>query len=362
MSYERANIESMTGYLPGEQPTRTDVVKLNTNENPYPASSHVASALAKIRVEDLRRYPSPTAQHFREVAARYHCLESDNILPTNGGDELLRLAITTFAGPGDVVGIAEPSYSLYPVLTEVQDCKLLPVPLLDNWNLPSNFVATLNDAGARLALLVNPHAPTGLLMSAAQLVEIASSFHGVLVVDEAYVDFVDPDQQYDLTCAIKEHDNLLILRTLSKGYSLAGLRFGYGIGAKELLAPMMFKTRDSYNTGHISQQLASAAIESVDDARKSWQKVRSERDRLTEGLDRLGLRCLPSQTNFILAQCHDVDSASEIYRGLKETGILVRYFDQDRLQDKLRITVGTPEQNQRLLQSLKLLASQGTSD
>lgn len=357
MSYERANIESMAGYVPGEQPTSTGVIKLNTNENPYPASSQVAAALARIQVEELRRYPSPTAQQFRETAARYHQVSSDNILPTNGGDELLRLAITTFAGPGDVVGIAEPGYSLYPVLTEVQDCRLLPVPLLDNWSLPSNFVAILNDAGARLALLVNPHAPTGMLLSAQQLIEIASSFHGVLVVDEAYVDFVDPDQQYDLTSAIKEHDNLLILRTLSKGYSLAGLRFGYGIGAKELLAPMMFKTRDSYNTDYISQQLACAAIDAVDDARESWQKVRSERARLTKELDQLGLPSLPSQTNFILTQCPNADSAREIYHGLKESGILVRYFDQDRLQDKLRITVGTPEQNQRLLQSLKLLVS-----
>ncbi|MCB1666689.1 MAG: aminotransferase class I/II-fold pyridoxal phosphate-dependent enzyme, partial [Pseudomonadales bacterium] len=115
MSYERHNIESMSGYVPGEQPTAADVIKLNTNENPYPASAAVAEALAAIRVEDLRRYPSPTAQRFRQLAAAYHGLDSDNIIPTNGGDELLRLAITTFAGPGEVVGIAEPSYSLYPV-------------------------------------------------------------------------------------------------------------------------------------------------------------------------------------------------------------------------------------------------------
>ena len=355
MSYERSNIESMTGYVPGEQPDSSDIIKLNTNENPYPASPQVAAALAQIQVADLRRYPSPTAQQFREAAARYHGLDSGNILPTNGGDELLRLAITTFAGPGDVVAIAEPSYSLYPVLTEVQDCKLLPIPLLDNWSLPTNFVAMLNDAGARLALLVNPHAPTGLLMSVDRLVEIASSFHGVLVVDEAYVDFVDPDKQYDLTPAIRQHNNLLILRTMSKGYSLAGLRFGYGIGAEDLLAPMMFKTRDSYNTDFISQQLATAAIESVDVTRQSWQQVREQRTRLSEELNELGLPCLPSQANFVLSQCQNAESARDIYLRLKDSGILVRYFDQDRLRDKLRITVGTPEQNQRLLEQLRVL-------
>jgi len=352
VSYERANIESMTGYVPGEQPGTADVIKLNTNENPYPASPLVASALAAIKVDDLRRYPSPTAQSFREAAAQFHGLQSDKILPTNGGDELLRLAITTFAGPGEVVAIAEPSYSLYPVLAEIQDCRLLRVPLLENWQLPSDFAATLIDAEARLALLVNPHAPTGLLLPATRLREIATAFRGVLVVDEAYVDFVDPEQQYDLTAAVKDHDNVLILRTLSKGYSLAGLRFGYGIGAAKLLAPMMFKTRDSYNTDHVSQQLAVAAIQSIDYARDTWQKVRTERSGLIQQLQQLGLPCLPSQTNFILAQCSNPDSAQRIYQGLKKSGILVRYFDQDRLRDRLRITVGTPEQNQRLLQNL----------
>ncbi len=352
MSYERPNIESMSGYVPGEQPARTDVIKLNTNENPYPASSAVAQALAAIRVEDLRRYPSPTAQRFRQLAAAYHGLDSDNILPTNGGDELLRLAITTFAGPGDVVGVAEPSYSLYPVLTDIQDCRLLPVPLLDNWSLPGNVTAILNDAGARLAILVNPHAPTGILMPADSLIEIASNFHGVLLVDEAYVDFVDPDQRYDLAPAIRELDNLLLLRTLSKGYSLAGLRFGYGIGAASLLAPMMFKTRDSYNTDYVSQQLACAAIESVDEARTTWERVRLERGHLAAALEQLGLPCLPSESNFLLAQCRAEQEARSLYEHLKQQGILVRYFDQPRLRDKLRISIGTPEQNEKLLETL----------
>ncbi len=352
MSFERPNIESMSGYVPGEQPGAADVVKLNTNENPYPASAAVATALAGIRVDQLRRYPSPTAQGFRQVAADYHNLHSDNIIPTNGGDELLRLAVTTFAGPGDVVAIAEPSYSLYPVLTDIQGCRLQRVPLLDNWSLPSDFTAILNDAGARLAILVNPHAPTGILMPAATLISIARGFNGVLLVDEAYVDFVDPRQMYDLTPAVRELDNLLLLRTLSKGFSLAGLRFGYGIGAASLLAPMMFKTRDSYNTDFISQHLASAALSSADEARTTWTRVRNERLRLAEELEKLGLPCLPSQSNFLLAQCSSAEAARNTYENLKRQGILIRYFAQNRLQDKLRITVGTPEQNQQLLRHL----------
>ena len=300
----------------------------------------------------MRRYPSPTAARFRQSAAAYHGLKDFNIIPTNGGDELLRLAITTFASEGDTVGIAVPGYSLYPVLTEIQGCKLLPVPLSDNWTLPGNFVSRVNDAGARLALLVNPHAPTGMLTSASELMEIAESFNGVLLVDEAYVDFVDPQYEYNLASAIESVGNILILRTLSKGYSLAGLRFGYGIGAKNIIEPMMYKTRDSYNTDFVSQQLAIAALESVSDARETWSKVRSERSRLGDELQKLGLPCLPSQTNFLLAQTSNSDAARAIYEALKLENILVRYFDENRLQDKLRITVGTPQQNQRLLDCL----------
>ena len=353
MSYERKNILSMSGYVPGEQPKESNVTKLNTNETPYPASPKVAEVLAAIKIEQLRRYPSPTASQFRQTAADYHGLSNHNIIPTNGGDELLRLAITTFAGPGQTVGIAVPSYSLYPVLTEIQGCELLSIPLQDDWALPENFASRLNDAGAKLALLVNPHAPSGSLISVEKIIEIATLFQGVLLIDEAYVDFIDPSNEYDLAPAIEHLDNVLILRSLSKGYSLAGLRFGYGIGPKTLIEPMMYKTRDSYNTDLISQLLAIAALESVDYARQTWTKVISERTRLTMELEGLGLTCLPSQSNFLLTTATDEESAKSIYENLKSKDILIRYFDEDRLRDKLRITVGSPDQNQRLLDCLK---------
>jgi histidinol-phosphate aminotransferase len=353
MTFERKNILSMRGYVPGEQPTEDNVIKLNTNENPYPASPKVAEALATINIENLRRYPSPTANEFRQTAAAYHSVSEDSILPTNGGDELLRLAITTFVDPGETVGIAVPSYSLYPVLTEIQGCKLFSVPLSDDWTLPSDFAIKLNEAGAKLALLVNPHAPTGLLLSVNKIIEIANTFEGVLLVDEAYVDFVDSTNDYDLTPAIGRLDNLLILRSLSKGFSLAGLRFGYGIGSKSIIDPMMYKTRDSYNTDYISQQLAIAALKSIDYASQTWSKVINERARLTLELEHLGLACLPSQSNFLLVTAQSQDASKSVCEQLKSKGILIRYFDEDRLRDKMRITVGTPEQNQRLLDCLK---------
>ncbi len=361
MSYERPNIQRMTGYSSGEQPQQSKVIKLNTNENPYPATPAVAKALADFKVEDLRRYPQPFANGFREVAARYHDVEVDNIIPTNGGDELIRLLITTFVNPGQSIALAEPSYSLYPVLAEIQDCPIKRIDLNDDWTMSAQFPTQLNATGAKLAFIVNPHAPSGLLCSVDDLRRVASAFSGVLVIDEAYIDFVDPDIAHNSMALINEFDNVVILRTMSKGYSLAGLRFAYGIGPKNLIAPMLYKTRDSYNTDALSQALATAALADRAAAAVGWQKVREERSRMADALSNLGFQCAPSQSNFLLAQVPSGDPrfensevlARECYQRLKDDGILVRYFDLPRLRDKLRITIGTAQENAVLLQHLE---------
>jgi len=361
MSYERPNILRMTGYSSGEQPKQVDVIKLNTNENPYPATQAVKDALASLKIETLRRYPQPLANDFRLLAAKLHSTDIDNIIATNGGDELLRLIITTFVDPGDIIAIAEPSYSLYPVLAAIQGCEVARVPLQDDWSMGARFVDALNATGAKLAFIVNPHAPSGLLTSVQELEAIVKGFNGVLVIDEAYVDFVDPDRDYDTAPFIEKYPNVIILRTMSKGYSLAGLRFAYGIGPKSLVEPMLHKTRDSYNTDAFSQVLASAALADRDAASLQWQKVREERARVAGALSVLGMRCTPSQSNFLLAQMPADGGAYEnaeamangLYQRLKDDGILVRYFDQDRLRDRLRITIGTFEENERLLNCLQ---------
>jgi len=356
----------MEGYTWGEQPTRQNVIKLNTNENPYPATAAVAEALRNARVEDLRRYPQPFANGFREVAAEAHGVSIDNIMATNGGDELLRLVITTFVDAGQFIGMAEPSYSLYPVLAAVQGCEVARIPLKDDWTLPSDFAARLNAEGARLAFVVNPHAPSGKLLPVEQLRQLAAEFKGVLVIDEAYVDFVDPELAYDAVPLITEFDNVLLLRTLSKGYSLAGLRFAYGIASTTLIEPMLYKTRDSYNTDHLSQLLARAALASRDEAALSWQLVREQRTRVTDALTAMGFSVLPSQSNFLLAAVPEQGTATDsdalarrLYQQLKDDGILVRYFDQPRLRNKLRITIGTAEENTQLLDNLARYLSQG---
>lgn len=358
MNFQRPHIEAMQGYVPGEQPQTDSVIKLNTNENPYPPSPLVQEALGTIDIANLRRYPPPTAKEFREVAANLHQVEAENIIPTNGGDELLRLVMTTFVGVDDIIAVTKPSYSLYPVLAEVQNSSLLEIALNDDWSMPQDFVEQANTAGAKLAIVVNPHAPTGTLLTTDALSELATQFNGVLLVDEAYVDFIDPDKKYDSTPLIRKHDNLILLRTLSKGYSLAGLRFGYGIGAESLISPMMYKTRDSYNTDLIAQKLATAALLSVDYASANWEKVRTSRAKLAAQLQALGLHCQPSQSNFLLCDIPTQPGAIALYQALKKQNILVRYFDQDRLRQRLRISIGTDIENQALISAISNLLSQ----
>jgi len=348
MGYARDNIERLAAYVPGEQPASSHVVKLNTNENPYPPAPPVLDAVRAVSADQLRRYPPPTAMKFRAAAARLHQLEPANVIATNGGDELLRMAVTAFCGVGERgLGETQPTYSLYDVLANIHDTPVTRVPLRDDWSIPGDFAAKLNAAGCGLALVVNPHAPSGRLESPDTLAAIARAFNGVLMIDEAYVDFA----RQSALPLVREHDNVLILRTLSKGYSLAGLRFGYGLGHPDLIATLD-KVRDSYNTDALAQAAATAALEHADVARANCVKVIAERSRLSAALVDLGYAVAPSDTNFLLATVPD---ARRVYETLKARSIFVRYFDQDRLADKLRITVGTPDQNDKLITALQNL-------
>jgi len=354
MTFERANIQSMQGYTPGEQ-LQGDVIKLNTNENPYPPAPEVAKALSAIDASELRRYPPPLASEFRTVAAQLHGVHEDNVIPTNGGDELLRLVLTTFVEPEDTVLVGKPSYSLYPVLTDIQGCKLLEVPLLDDWTLSDQFFTEL--ASCKLCILVNPHAPSGSLLPIETLRKVAQACAGILLIDEAYVDFIDPALNYNSLPMIAEFENVLMLRTLSKGYSLAGLRFGYGLGAASLIAPMLYKTRDSYNTDLLSQRLACAALRAQDYAQDNWAKVRQSRAALHEALNTMGFSCIESQSNFLLCTVPAGQNAQSLYEQLKARNILVRYFDQESLRDKLRISIGSDAEHEALLAATSELLS-----
>jgi histidinol-phosphate aminotransferase len=344
MPKPRSNVALMAPYIPGEQPGPGErVIKLNTNENPFPPSPRVLEAIRTLDPENLRRYPSPKADAFRAIAARLHSVSPDMILAGNGSDEILAIAMRTFLGPGDVLAYPDPTYSLYPVLAESGEIRICTVAWADNWELP---IDALLATGARAIFFANPNAPTGTMVKKSRVRDLALAFDGLLLIDEAYVDFAD-ESCVDL---VRELPNVMLCRTFSKGYSLAGLRFGYAIAAPTLVVEMT-KVKDSYNCDAISILAASAALEDQDYARHTWQSVRSERNRLAIELGKRGYEVTPSQANFLFVRCPNSDAA-EIYRTLKSQKILVRFFDKPGLSDKLRITIGTAEQNDALLRAL----------
>ncbi|HMO26505.1 MAG TPA: aminotransferase class I/II-fold pyridoxal phosphate-dependent enzyme, partial [Tepidisphaeraceae bacterium] len=253
-TFVRANIREMHGYTPGEQPgAGARVVKLNTNENPFPPSPKVMQAIRELEGELLRRYPSPDARAFRETAARLFDLEPDYVIAGNGSDDILTIATRTFVGPGAVLAYPDPTYSLYPVLAKIEAAKVVPVAWKKGWSLP---VDELIDTNAAAIYVANPNAPSGTFVEPEVIGELASRFERLVLVDEAYADFAD-DHCVRL---VKKHANVVVSRTMSKAYSLAGLRFGYAIAQPQVIAEMM-KVKDSYNCDAIAIVAATAALQ-----------------------------------------------------------------------------------------------------
>jgi histidinol-phosphate aminotransferase len=344
MGYFPENIEKIEGYQPGFQPAETDVVKLNTNENPYPPCPSVMKVLANISPEQLRRYPDPKGNVFRKAAAELNGVTPENIMCCNGGDDLLSIAIRAFCNEKRAVAYPVPTYSLYPVLAKLQNCEAIEIEFDKEFNLPAKLAGTK----AALTIVCNPNAPTGSFISVDELASLADEVSGVLLIDEAYVDFAEAN------CAelAKKFDNVIILRSLSKGYSLAGIRFGYAIASANLIDGLM-KVKDSYNVDAVAIAVATAAITDQDYFKATVKKIRRDRKVLTEKLRHLGLEVPESFTNFILATCGKGNKANDVYGKLVERNIYVRYFDMPGLCDKLRITVGTTGQNNKLISALK---------
>ncbi len=347
MPLVRNNIVNMAAYVPGEQPNDISVIKLNTNENPYPPSPRVLEALRGITADQLRRYPSPDARAFREAAARVHGVSPDMILCTNGGDELLALVFRACVGDGEKVAFLDPSYSLYPVLAAMQDARKIILPYhitATQWTFPDDIF----HLDAKLLLIVNPNAPSGTLADLNTLSRVIKVFPGVVLLDEAYVNFA-PHSALPL---VREHENLILLRSMSKGYGLAGMRFGYGI-AQPVLLEQLHKVRDSYPCDAVAIAAATAAITDQAYAAATWEKVKSQRTVVTAALRAMGFTLPESHSNFVLAQVPGNRVAAEVYQQLKAGKILVRYFNLPGLTDKLRITIGTAEQNAALLAALQ---------
>jgi histidinol-phosphate aminotransferase len=339
----------MEGYTPGEQPGAGErVIKLNTNENPFPPSPKVMQAIREVEAELLRRYPNSTADSFRDAAAQVLGVSPDMIMAGNGSDDVLAVAVLTFTGPGDLLAYPDPTYSLYPVIAELDEVKTVTVPWDEDWSLPTDALLATK---AKAIFLANPNAPSGTFVSPQKIGELADKFSGLVLVDEAYVDFAE-DNCLPL---VRKHETVVVTRTLSKAYSLAGLRFGFAIAQPSVIREMN-KARDSYPCDAISVAAATAAIQDQEYAKKTWEHVRAERQRISSELTQMGWTVLPSQANFILAQT-PTGRGREAYLGLKQQGILVRYFDKPGLKDKLRITVGTSQENNALLGGIKALTA-----
>jgi histidinol-phosphate aminotransferase len=346
----RPTIARMTGYTPGEQPPPgVRVIKLNTNENPYPPSPRAMEAIRSYQPEGLRRYPNPTADGFRDAVAALHGLTRAHVIAGNGSDEILTIVLRTYVGPGEVIAWPDPTYSLYPVLAEIADTRGVGVPWASSWRLPTEALLA---TGARAIFFANPNAPSGTVVSADEVRALARRFEGIVLVDEAYADFAESD----CVGLLADCPNVVISRTLSKGYGLCGIRLGYALGAPEIVEQLL-KVKDSYNCNALAIEAGRAALEDQAYSRKTWQDVKAERARLHTALSARGFSVIPSQANFLLATVPAGRDAGALYRGLKDVGILIRYFDKPGLSDKLRISVGRPDENDALLEALHKLMS-----
>ncbi|MBX6316573.1 MAG: histidinol-phosphate transaminase [Isosphaeraceae bacterium] len=346
--YFLPHIDRLAGYVPGEQPREGGYLKLNTNENPYPPSPRVVEAITRALDGRLRLYPDPIGTTFRRAAAALHGIEPEMILAGNGSDDLLTILTRAFVGPGDPVVYPSPSYILYRTLVELQDGRPIEVPFRDDWTLdPDRFC----HPEARLAFLANPNSPSGTALSPAQVGALARRLPCPLVVDEAYADFADAH----CISLVAEHPNVIITRTLSKGYGLAGLRLGYLIARPEIVAGLI-KVKDSYNCDTLSLLGGTAALEDQAYLAQTRGQILATRRRLTEAIRALGYQVPESQANFIW--CTGGPPAAEVYERLKARKILVRLMRYPGLPDGLRITVGTDEEIDRLLEGLRALLSE----
>lgn len=354
----RPLVRRLAPYVPGEQPKIAGLIKLNTNENPYPPSRRVLDAIKEASDERLRLYPNPTAQPLREKLARLHRCKPENIIVGNGSDELLAMAVRCFVEPAprgaqrsrSLVQFFAPSYSLYPVLAEIHGAAPNPVPLKSDFALPD--LSELRRGKqfqfkAALTFITTPNAPSGRGYATSQLHEICRALRGVVVLDEAYVDFA---QENALSLSLK-YPHVLVARTFSKAYSLCFQRVGYLVGHAELISAL-HKIRDSYNVNGLGQVAALATLDDLSYYQANFDEIIATREQLGRQLSALGFKVLPSQTNFILAR-PPIDSAKNWLQKLRRQKILVRWFDRPAIREYLRITVSTPQEARELIRAVK---------
>ena len=344
----RGNITEMTGYVPGFQPEGDGWIKLNTNENPYPPSPKVVAAITAELGRDganLRKYPDAGSKESRRVAADLYGVDPSWVIMANGSDELLNNLIRAFADPGDEIGYVHPSYSYYTTLAEIQGAKVRTFGLTDDLRI-ADFPECYE---GKIFFLTSPNAPLGFGFDNNYIAELAQRCAGILVVDEAYVDFTEASAME----LVKHYENIVVTRTFSKSYSLAGMRLGLAVARPEVIVALD-KIRDHYHLDRLALVAATAALWDQAYLQSTVKKICATRDWFSDELRQLGYRIKPSQTNYIFAEAPD-DNGRKVYDTLLKAKILVRYFSDPLLAHGVRISIGTREEMKKTLVVLREL-------
>lgn len=350
------HIERLPGYAQGEQPPDgVKAIRLNLNESPYPPSPEVMKALGTITEESLRRYPDAKCDKLRAALAKQYNVREEQTFCSNGSSEIISLLMKVFIGPLGQIAIPDPSFPLYQAVAASYQVNCLTIPTRDDFSIDSE---RLQHSGAQAVVLVNPNAPTGILLPLTEIERLVKEFAGLVVVDEAYIDFAESGSS--ALPLINRYPNLLVVRTFSKAYALCGARIGYCFGNEQLIAALE-KGKDVYNVDSISRELALAALGDQDYMQETIKAIKRTRARFTEQLRKSGFTVLPSQSNFLLCKPPTGPSSltsSELYAKLMDQHIYVRHYRQPRLAEYLRITIGTDEEMDILLQALLQIMGQ----
>jgi histidinol-phosphate aminotransferase len=345
MKYFRKNIDQMKPYVPGIQPKEKGWLKLNTNESPFPPSPKAIAAAMKATGGSLALYPDPKADEMRRTIAQIFRVTPEMVLVGNGSDEILSIIARAFLEKGKKALILHPTYSLFATIAEIQDAKIIRQKLNSDFTLPDEVFQEKADC----AFISNPNPQAGTLFSRHQMERIARNIGGILVIDEAYADFAPRN----CLALVKKYRNVIVTRTLSKSYSLAGMRIGFAIANKEIIDGLM-KIKDSYNVNRLSQIIAIEALKDREYFKKNTEEIIRQRKFLTKALKILGFSVLPSYSNFILTKPPRETTAKRLYKELVARKVLIRYFDTKELRDYVRISIGSQEQNNDLLKAIKL--------
>lgn len=345
--YWSSMVKRTEPYVPGLQVNDPKVIKLNTNENPYPPSPNVIRAIQAAAEGKLQLYPSPTADELRSEISSFYNLTKEQVFIGNGSDEVLAFSFMAFFEPGKIIRYPQITYSFYPVYAKLFNIDYEEIPLNDDLTLPiEGFFQS--DGGV---ILPNPNAPTSLY---AELTDIEAIIKNnpnqVVIIDEAYIDFASQSA----TSLIHKYDNLLVIQTTSKSRSLAGLRVGFALGNESLIKALI-RIKDSFNSYTIDRLAlagAKAAFKDIDYFKTTTKQIISTREKVTKELENLGFQVLPSQANFVFIT-HEAFAAKDLYMALKESGILVRHFAQDKIENYLRVTIGKNEDMKQLINEIK---------